>query len=176
MSPTWDLSADPRGDRGEDADPDWWISATARAFRAYNQAGASPEEQLVFVESLPVPLRYALVCLLYEGEINNGGMDAVFSCIGLLLPEITDGLAYYGLDAHAERLRAIAAGLGGEHFPRSPDELMEAFDARYPEARAQLLREAEREHWALPDAGDLRARIDARIRSEPEAYFRSATP
>lgn len=132
----------------------------------------SPAVQLAFVENLPTPLRYALVCLLYDGEINNGGMDLVFSCTGLLLPQIIAGLSYYGFVRQSERLRDIVAGLGLSEFPRSHNDLMDAFYDRYPEDGADSLRAAEADYYSLDAGEDLRAGVDERIRSEPDLYFR----
>lgn len=167
---------DYRGDLDEGADEDsrdWWMSATDRAFNAYNQPTVSPEEQLLFVEELPSPLRYALACLLYDGEINNGGIYLVFNAVGLLVPEIIAGLRYFGFARQSEQLLDIVNGLNLDQFPRSQQELMDAFNVRYPDGASSRFQQVEAQYYALPADADLRCRIDERISEEPGLYFRN---
>lgn len=162
---------DYRGDL-DDSPHDWWISATERAFRIYNQPNISPEDQLTFVEKLPIPLRYALVCLLYEGAVNNGGLDLMFSSMGLLVPEVVAGLSYYGLQRQSARLQDLTEALQLAEFPRSHNELMDAFEKQYPEDQKDRLTEFEIEYYTLDPDDQLTEKVQERISREPHHYFR----
>ena len=135
----------------------------------------STEQQLQLVEGLPIPLRYALVCLLYDGAINNGGIYLVFSGVDLLVPEITAGLRNFGFARQSEQLSDIVGDLNLDLFPRAQQTLMCTFDVRYPDGASTHLHQVEAAYYALPAGQDLRCRIEERIRAEPELYFRNAS-
>ena len=163
---------DYRGDLTEQSRHDLWVSAIDRAFDAYNQPEPSPEDQHACVESLPNPLRYALVCFLYEAEINNGGMDLVFSCIGLLVPHIIAGLSYFGLEDQCALLSGVVSKLSFGEFPRSYDALMAAWDAWSTGAGADYIGDIEARYFALATDRSLRSQVESRIDGEPQLFFR----
>ncbi len=164
---------DYRGELLEDNKHDVLGAAIDRAFEAYNRPNVSHEAQLVFVESLPDPLRFALVCFLYEAEINNGGVDLVFSCIGLLIPEIISGFSYFDLDRQAEHLRGVVSNLQLDEFPRVHDELMDAWDAWYTEDQVEFVPNFESKYAAIECDTSSRARIESRIGTRPDLYLRN---
>lgn len=164
---------DYRGELRDENRHDLWSAATERAFEELNRPDRSAEESLAFVESLPEPLRYALACFLYEAESGSGGLDGVFSSIGLLIPQIVAGLSDFGHEEQARHLQGIVTELGLDPFPRSHDELMAAWNAWSTEERAAEVRAFESRYAALEEASSLRPTVESRISSRLDRYFRN---
>ncbi len=164
---------DYRGDLADSNRYDPWSAAIGRAFDAFNRPDGSRESELAFVEDLPEPLRFALVCHLYEAEINNGGLDLVFSCIGLLIPEIVSALSYFGRFEQSRQLENLVSRLGFEQFPRTHEEVMESWDGWNTDEHADDVQRFEFAYAALEEKSSTRAAVEAHIGAHPSLFFRN---
>ena len=149
---------------------DLWGAATEPAFKAYNKPNCTPEEQLVFVESLEKEQRYALVSSLFEAELDSGGFDGMVSCIGLLIPQIAEALAYYGADKHNDIFQSVLNDFDLSDFPRTQDNLMDKWDA-YQAREDSTIHDAEYRYWELDKVEPLHGHVERNIKMNMQKYF-----
>jgi hypothetical protein len=155
-------------------DLDLWHAAISRAFEEYNRPDTNAEEQKAFLQGLDPEMRYALVCALFESEIGNGGIDLVFSVMGLVVPDVIRGLAFFGLPDQAERLGSALICFDLDAYPATHDEVMDLWDACYPENTA-LFDELDRAFWDLIEDGVLREKVEAYIDGHRDRFFSGGT-
>jgi hypothetical protein len=149
---------------------DLWAASTEPAFQVYNQASQTPESQLEFVQSLDENQRHALVSWLLDSEVPSGGLDGVFSCFGLLIPDVEHCLKFYQADKYLIVLQPVFDGFDLSDYPNDHDRMMELWTTFF-DANSDLVGEVNLAYWRLAEEYPLREKVELAIKANMQAYF-----
>ena len=161
-----------RGRLDEGNHQDLWVAATTPAFSVYNGADLSPEAQSEFVRSLGTPQRQALVSWLVDCEVPSGGVHGLFSCMGLLLPEIKESLEFYEAQVYLTTLSPLFDMFDLGSFPHDYDKMMDKWDSAI-EDNFDIVDKVQTTYWELCETYPLRKIIESHIGRNMGLYFES---
>jgi hypothetical protein len=146
------------------------MASTEPAFLVYNQASQTPESQLEFVQGLDENQRHALVGWLLDAEMPSGGLYGVFSCFGLLIPNVEHCLKFYQVDKYLDILQPVFDGFDLSDYPKDHHRMMELWTT-FSEANSDLEGEVNLAYWRLAEEYPLRGKVELNIKANMQAYF-----